>query len=373
MLRRFLSVIGTCTLLGLPLAAQERSASVELGAATLRQTEGQARTVMVGSARGRLALPMPGPLTTWVGGDVAGTLAPDSVSALQGAFSLQVIPAARALDWWRTEASMGAVRFDFQQLGGGSNRHLSLRQHIEPSRRVGGFITAERGWSERQRLPFRSEAVGVTVWSRVGPATAWVGAQRAWTNDVRFADPVLHWLSRAPARFDETRLGVNLSRGRADLTLGGVRRRGTLSIKGEGGEARLGWRFGEHVSAELSHARQLGDVVRGYPEVRLSAVTLRASGAVRFVPLSLRPLPGGGGQLVVRVKGEGPFEMAGSFTDWAPLPMTRVKGAWEATVRVPAGEHRVTVRAVGGAWQAPRGLPRERDEFGGERGVVVVP
>jgi hypothetical protein len=45
---------------------------------------------------------------------------------------------------------------------------------------------------------------------------------------------------------------------------------------------------------------------------------------------------------------------------------------WEIVLPVQRGAHRVNVRVDGGPWIVPRGSRVERDEYGGEVGVVVV-
>ncbi len=66
-------------------------------------------------------------------------------------------------------------------------------------------------------------------------------------------------------------------------------------------------------------------------------------------------------------------EVAGDFSAWKPVPLTRVNDAWEAEIALPPGSHRVAVRINGGTWQAPRGLARVRDDYGGSAGLIVVP
>jgi hypothetical protein len=55
------------------------------------------------------------------------------------------------------------------------------------------------------------------------------------------------------------------------------------------------------------------------------------------------------------------------------VPLLRTSDdTWEITLRVPAGTYRLDVRADGGPWLAPRGTRLQRDEFGGEVGILVV-
>ena len=76
----------------------------------------------------------------------------------------------------------------------------------------------------------------------------------------------------------------------------------------------------------------------------------------------------------VRVDGAQAVELIGDFTDWVAIPMVRRRAdLWEVTLGVTPGIHRVNVRRDGQRWLAPDGIRSERDDFGGEVGLVVVP
>jgi 1,4-alpha-glucan branching enzyme len=67
-------------------------------------------------------------------------------------------------------------------------------------------------------------------------------------------------------------------------------------------------------------------------------------------------------------------ELTGDFVQWRPVRMQRVSADWwELRMPISRGVHRVNVRVDGGKWRAPPGLPRHRDEFGGDAGVLVIP
>jgi hypothetical protein len=66
--------------------------------------------------------------------------------------------------------------------------------------------------------------------------------------------------------------------------------------------------------------------------------------------------------------------LAGDFTNWQPVPMTRGEGGWVLTLRVPSGVHRYAFRAADGNWFVPPGTPGRRDDgMGGVTAVVAVP
>ncbi len=66
-------------------------------------------------------------------------------------------------------------------------------------------------------------------------------------------------------------------------------------------------------------------------------------------------------------------ELMGDATQWLVTQMTRNKsGKWRAELKLAPGVHRVTVRADGGSWIAPPGLPIGNDNYGSPVGMIVV-
>ncbi|HJU76283.1 MAG TPA: glycogen-binding domain-containing protein [Gemmatimonadaceae bacterium] len=84
--------------------------------------------------------------------------------------------------------------------------------------------------------------------------------------------------------------------------------------------------------------------------------------------------PNGIVTLAIRSADARVVELTGDFLQWKPVRMQRVSPDWwEVRLRMSAGVHRVNVRVDGGKWRAPPGVPRQRDEFGGDAGVIVIP
>jgi hypothetical protein len=114
-------------------------------------------------------------------------------------------------------------------------------------------------------------------------------------------------------------------------------------------------------------AAALTDVLRR--EARPPAVTPAATAPL----LAIASADGEMRTLRIRAPGAQTIEIAADFTDWQPVPLLRTSDdTWEITLRVPAGTYRLDVRADGGPWLAPRGTRLQRDEFGGEVGILVV-
>jgi len=75
----------------------------------------------------------------------------------------------------------------------------------------------------------------------------------------------------------------------------------------------------------------------------------------------------------VRVPRAHTVELTADFVDWQVVSLRAVgNGLWEASLPISAGNHRVSLRIDGGAWQAPPGLPRVEDDFGGAAGLLHV-
>jgi hypothetical protein len=129
--------------------------------------------------------------------------------------------------------------------------------------------------------------------------------------------------------------------------------------------------------------RQQSDQVLGIPAgtfatlaVRLTASDgelRRAAGGDRG---GLVVLPRRGGSrhvLRVEVQGAQRVEIAGDFTGWEPVAMTRRADGWEAALRLHPGSYRIAIRVDGGEWLPPPGLPHVGDELGGVVGMLIVP
>lgn len=66
-------------------------------------------------------------------------------------------------------------------------------------------------------------------------------------------------------------------------------------------------------------------------------------------------------------------DLMGDATEWTVTSMKRnPSGRWRAELKLPPGMHRVMVRADGGRWIAPPGLPIANDDFGGPTGMIVI-
>ncbi len=66
-------------------------------------------------------------------------------------------------------------------------------------------------------------------------------------------------------------------------------------------------------------------------------------------------------------------ELMGDATGWTITQLKRhPSGRWRAELRLAPGTHRLMVRADGGQWMAPPGLPISNDDYGAPVGIVLV-
>ncbi|MBX9929440.1 MAG: glycogen-binding domain-containing protein [Gemmatimonadaceae bacterium] len=353
-----------------PVAGQQ--ATIELGAARLRQPSSPSRDALVAAfglrtGRGRLAF----------AADAGGTIARDSVAAAQLVGAAAFVP--RGFSWWRTESAASFARFDLLGSGSGRSATLGMRQHIAPREWAGGWVGAEAGRTHRSGVSTNNATLSSAAWARYRGVTLTGGVNQLFVDDIALvaappAPPIF-----GTARFYDYSGGVEVRYARWSGEYRATRREGA-SMQARGGRAslaRVAWRPDEHVSFEFAFGKQLADPVRGAPESKLAMLLLR----LHLIPISTpavtvslqRAATGSGAILVVRVKGDRPAEVAGTFTGWRPAPLARTKNGWEGSFIVAPGTQRIVVRVGGGAWRVPENLPRVRDEFGSEVGLIVVP
>ncbi|MGV3709301.1 MAG: hypothetical protein ACO1Q7_10705 [Gemmatimonas sp.] len=78
-------------------------------------------------------------------------------------------------------------------------------------------------------------------------------------------------------------------------------------------------------------------------------------------------------RLVIDAPSAGYVELMGDATAWTVMNMARGgDGRWRAELKLAVGAHRLAVRADGGAWIAPPGLPLGNNDFGNPVGVLIM-
>ena len=77
--------------------------------------------------------------------------------------------------------------------------------------------------------------------------------------------------------------------------------------------------------------------------------------------------------LRIRIPDARSVELSGDFTSWKPVALKRSDSdAWETTLPIAPGMHRLAIRVNGDAWTPPPGTTAVPDEFQGTVGVIVI-
>jgi hypothetical protein len=300
---------------------------------------------------------------------------------------LQALAAAS----WRTPA-IGSLRGEVSGVAGANKyeeastfTHALARSRIHVTRtRAGGWVGAATGqssFSGASGTPFQIEA---GLWAALDRLALDLTATRTWFDEIEYADVV------GSARLRE--LSVTFH--------GSIRARTWSANGGEGlyGEIRAEIPIWRRLVALVGGGRYPSDPARGVLAANYASVGLRVSAVqgrprlssqiartltrssdehATLVPgqarIEVRSVDGGAFTLRVRAPGAESVDLAGDFTDWNPVALTRVNGdVWEVQLPGAPGLYRVNVRLNQGDWMVPRGLRAAEDEFGGLVGILVI-
>jgi hypothetical protein len=370
---------GACVLLPTRAARPQIHATVDLGASAVRY-DGFLLS-------GALALT---PAFTWDGARGALTLRGTYLRFESGNRSLQGSMRGsfftRPARGWRGELSASAGASSYASFATFWHTLGDLRLHRGGERR-GAWIGVTAGrTSFGTAVPARPVvAASGAVWLRRDQLTLLVSAHRAFVGDTQYSD---------------IDLTVRAQRGKLALeTVAGGRVWSRGAGRGLFGEGSGIVALNDRVGLVLSGGRYPTDPIRGSIASRYVAVAVRLR--VRSIPARDPPYlltragrAGANGDSsapvtlavhtardgLVRLVIHGPpagaslVEIAGDFTEWQPVPLRQTAaGTWEALVPISRGVHRINVRVAGGAWIAPAGITRVRDEYDGDVGVFIVP
>lgn len=127
-----------------------------------------------------------------------------------------------------------------------------------------------------------------------------------------------------------------------------------------------------------SAASYPSDLLEGVPGGSYVSIGVRV--ATRRVGIG-EPRPTGrpsfvvpeGREVRVTLPGARTVELAGDWTAWKPVRLESAgSGTWRLRVRLPSGTYRFALRADGGPWMVPPGIPSQPDGFGGQVALLVV-
>jgi hypothetical protein len=320
-----------------------------------------------------------GPFTPILSG--AATVAGDSVAAAQIGFGVRMLPP------WTNRApfELGGIVALYGLAAGdrGQSRVLYAQQRLVNAR--GGFwISGAIGQIDRV-ASFASNAVDVGTWFSRGSSQMTLSLSTTATND----RDVFTGTDMAPDEFATTvrvlDAGASLlhvrSRFEVDLALGMRWPLEGLSGTRAFGTGTVAWRMRGRAWLVAGAGYRLADPLRGTPEWRYVSAGIRISNtrdaatavSRAGVLLGAERLPDGRIRLVVGAPPESQrVEVRGTFTDWAPVALTRGADGWSVVLGAAGATHRVQVRVNGGPWRVPLSLPAVEDEFGQRAGILVI-
>ena len=363
-------------------AQSTREVRVDAGAAQVQQTGRSARDAAgVFGLSWREGSPL---VATLLSGAI--TVAGDSNSASQASLAAAWRPTERSA--WLSEGGISGAAFGSSILSRGGSFSGFVRERFALEA-AGLWAGAAFGGTSRDNLASHSTALEVGAWWHLGALEASGSLGRVRSDDLALLEAAGIFLSRDAASFDLTDATTEfrLELGPVVLDATGTLRHGARATSAAQSAfyASAIWTLSPRYSFTFGTGRLLADPVRGIPDMQITSATVRVAlvparttgpaAAARGAAFTSLTRKASGALLVVHViAGDTALvEIAGSFSQWKPVPLTRTADGWEAEIALPPGTHRVAVRIDGGPWQAPRGTARMKDEFGGESGLIVVP
>ena len=313
------------------------------------------------------------------------TYSRDSLAAAQGVAAFAVPWAGR--EHLRTDVGAAGATFSLRSAGRGGNGNAFVRQHYV--RDYGGaWLGLAGAATSRDGNGSRSIAADLGAWARWHFLYASASFSRQSSTDFPLLITAGIPISAFAQAFEleDAQIIVQARGGPHEISLSWTHRRAIAGAESRSNAvaAAAVLQLRDRVALTASAGRQLADPLRGLPQADIVTASFRVSFGPRYLPVMQRSaiaraevelLPGGGGELVVRVFSieSQRIEIAGDFSGWMPLSLERDGSYWVARVRLPPGKYHVGVRVNQGDWRAPRNLARVRDDFGGESGIIVIP
>jgi len=283
---------------------------------------------------------------------------------------------------WRGELAASAGASSYADFASFWHAIAEARVHLLGEDR-GAWIGGSAGRTSYGGPARPVAAAAVGAWARRGEFTLLGSANRTFAGDTAYTDlaSTVRW-RRGPLELE------------ADI---GARVWSDGGGRGGFGEANAALTLGERAVLVVAGGRYPTDPIRGSIAGRYASVavrlrtalfrslaardprgprTLEAHGATSPAAVRFEVMPGTGGftRLIVHAPGATLVELAGDFTDWQPIALSRaLDGSWEAALRIASGVHRMDVRIDGAGWIVPTGTTRVVDDFDGEVGIFAIP
>jgi hypothetical protein len=363
-------------------AQSAREVRLDAGAAQVQQTGRDARDAA--GVFGISWLESSPLIATLVTGAI--TSAGDSASAAQAAVAAAFRMSERSA--WLTEGGISAAAFGSSLFARGESVSGFARERLSFDA-AGIWIGGAFGGTNRDDQESHSTSVELGGWYHVGEFDASATVSRVRSGDTPLLNAAGIFLDDANATYELTDLATALRYEHGPLLLDAsatFRNGARMTMVSQTAlYITAVWTLSRRYSFAVGTGRLLADPVRGVPDMQITMATFRvalvpvrgpgAPGAARATSFATVTQKSSGALMLVRVIADdtSKVEIAGTFSNWAPVPVTRVGDAWEAEIALPPGRHRVAVRINGGPWRAPRGMARVKDEYGGEAGMIVVP
>lgn len=283
---------------------------------------------------------------------------------------------------WRGEVAAGGGASKYADIARFWHGVGEMRLH-RATQRAGAWIGASVGRASFGTTPRPVAVAAAGVWTLRSGLALFASLDRSFVGDTAYSDVLASARARRGALTLEASLGARFwSRG------------GGQGVYGEG-SATIALRRG--VAVVLGGGRYPTDAISGSIAGRYATLALRLGSTA--APAAAHPTPAptgtyrpsspalpsidralvadGGFRLILLAPEARSVEIAGTFTDWRPVALTRAgsdSGRWEfAMTPAPRGLHRLSVRVNGGAWQAPGGVSRVAGDYDGAVGVLVLP
>jgi hypothetical protein len=277
------------------------------------------------------------------------------------------------------------------------------RIRIEAATSVGGSVHGDGYSTGSTRGEVRAHFAD-------GGRGAWVGyaAGLGWTSDttkmgLSLGPTVGAWLDRpsftatmtwTPRRFahhtfQEFEGRVVMSRGPVDVAAyagwrsvpPGAKADSASNLESEGcaGATVAVW-VAPRAAVVAAAGTYASDLLQVLPRGRFVSLAVRLSGgrppvwARAWTGRAVHAPASGTGDMRFRVPSATRVEVAGDWTGWKPVPLTRgPEGRWILHLQLEPGVYRFNLIVDGGRWIVPEGVAAVDDGFGGKAGVLVIP
>ena len=248
---------------------------------------------------------------------------------------------------------------------------------------LGGWIRASGQFASRETNVYFGGSVDAATWWSLGHSQVSATLVQEWTRASLYAGPNrVAPEGTVPVQYLEGGVSARAESDATAFNVGVTTRRdaGASHLFEQSLNGSAAFWTGDNTAIVFALSHQLPDYVRGGDA--LDGVSV----ALRFGQASPAVARGMGSTAMVQFLGTvetrtvrihvpeaRTVEFMGDFTNWEPRSMTRNGAAFETTMRVTSGTHRLMLRIDGGEWRPPANTPAVDDDFGGRVGLLVVP